>query len=146
MDYYGLRDGLQGAMGELALWANISKEHPTFLLMVAGLSGLKIEANVEEVLAFFHDNFQRVEEGARKFAQMPFHNGGAGEFREDVHFLIKEFTTLNSDFMTHLQEIKEIIHPGKEKNTVWRLLIVHILDEQLYIGRQLDSRINQFYY
>lgn len=142
----GLARGVQVVMGDLSLWANISKEHPTFLLTVAGLSGLKIDQEAEDILAFFHDNFQRVEEKARQFAQISPVNVEASTMPEDIHFLIKEFSILNADFVTQLHGLSEIIHSGKEKNYVWKLLISHIMDEQEYIVRQLNNNINQFYY
>lgn len=141
---YTYLTGLECGLRELALWSEISSEHPIFLQSVAGCLNLPLSPSIVAGLNRINQCMKAVNQEALRLLSM------AGYHRDKMMHsplvqetarLMQQFLQYDQEFLGILQQLKMI---GRDQ-PVWQMLVTHIEQEQIYMYNLIYTLMQQLF-
>lgn len=140
---YTVANNIDCVARELAMWSEISMEHPNFLCSVAQLTHKRLSPEIKHSLSRVSEKFREIHKCAKNYLEKwgcmyPNPIATTPATRELVDCM-EDFLKTDCTFLDILRELKEY---GK-RDPLWQTLVGHIQQEQRYMYRLIETLLMQ---
>lgn len=142
---YTYLSNIECGLRELAMWSEISSEHPIFLQNVARCLNINLDPAIEAALNRLNQCFTAINQQAQRLlfsaTQHRFNASYGDPLSQQTAALMQQFLQYDQEFLAVLQQLMSC---GQDQ-PVWQTLVHHIQMEQNYMYRLISALCQQIF-